>query len=314
MTKEKNFISAVVYVYNSASLGVKQFLSDLSNFLDEHFENSEIICVNDYSSDNSVTEIKRVIHEVHNDVALSILNMSYFHGLEIAMNAGVDLAIGDFVLEIDTVDQDYDLNEIMKVYQLVLDGNDIVSASSNRKERTSSKLFYSVFERFSDGNVKMQTETFRILSRRAVNRIGNMSRTVPYRKALYATCGLKTYNYKYSCIRDQKERREDKQARQYRSSLAVNSLLLFTSAGYVFSKWMSFLMMGMTLLMLVYTIVIYCTGTPVEGWTTTLLFLSAAFFGLFVILTIIIKYLQILLDLNFRRTKYSFESIEKLTK
>lgn len=314
MTKEKNFISAVVYVHNSASLGLKQFLISLSDFLDQHFEYSEIICVNDFSSDNSVTEIKRVTHEIHNDVALSILNMSYFHGLEIAMNAGVDLAIGDFVLEIDTADQDYDLNEIMNVYQLVLDGNDIVSASSDMKERFSSKLFYSVFKRFSDGNVKMQTETFRILSRRAVNRIGNMSRTVPYRKALYATCGLQTYNYKYTCNHEQKERIEDKQAKRYRSSLAINSLLLFTSAGYVFSKWMSFLMMGMTVFMLIYTIVIYCMGNPVAGWTTTLLFLSVAFFGLFVILTIVIKYLQILLDLNFRRTKYSFESIEKLTK
>jgi len=33
---------------------------------------------------------------------------------------------------------------------------------------------------------------------------------------------------------------------------------------------------------------------------------------LFGILTVIIKYLQILVDLVFRRRKYSFESIEKM--
>ena len=45
-----------------------------------------------------------------------------------------------------------------------------------------------------------------------------------------------------------------------------------------------------------------------------ILFLSMAFFGLFGILTIIVKYLQLLISLNFKRKQYCFESIEKLTK
>ena len=56
------------------------------------------------------------------------------------------------------------------------------------------------------------------------------------------------------------------------------------------------------------------TVHPVAGWTTTILFLSVVFFGLFAILTVIIKYLQIIVDLVFKRKHYSFESIEKLTK
>ena len=73
-------------------------------------------------------------------------------------------------------------------------------------------------------------------------------------------------------------------------------------------------MMLMTIFMIVYSIVIYVMSTPAAGWTTTILFLSVAFFGIFGVLTIIIKYLQILLDLVFKRKRYSFESIEKLTK
>ena len=63
-----------------------------------------------------------------------------------------------------------------------------------------------------------------------------------------------------------------------------------------------------------YSAVIYATSNPVAGWTTTILFLSVAFFGLFGILTIVVKYLQLLVDLVFKRKHYSFESIEKLTK
>ena len=51
---------------------------------------------------------------------------------------------------------------------------------------------------------KMQTESFRILSRRVINRIMGMSKTVPYRKALYAGCGLKTTNLKYEVTTHEK--------------------------------------------------------------------------------------------------------------
>ena len=76
---------------------------------------------------------------------------------------------------------------------------------------------------------------------------------------------------------------------------------------------MTLLMMCIAVFMLTYSIVVYLTQTPVEGWTTTILFLSFAFFGLFGVLTVIIKYLQIIVDLIFKRKTYNFESIEKLT-
>ena len=73
-------------------------------------------------------------------------------------------------------------------------------------------------------------------------------------------------------------------------------------------------MMLISLFMLAYTVVIYFIGHPIEGWTTTVLFLAVAFLGLFGILTVIVKYLQIIVDLVFKRKQYNFESIEKLTK
>ena len=48
--KEKNFMSAVVYINNDEKI-VKKFLKQLNNVLTENFEKYEIICVNDCSSD-----------------------------------------------------------------------------------------------------------------------------------------------------------------------------------------------------------------------------------------------------------------------
>ena len=77
---------------------------------------------------------------------------------------------------------------------------------------------------------------------------------------------------------------------------------------------MTILMMLISIFRIGYSVIVYMTWHPVAGWTTTILFLSVVFFGLFGVLTVIIKYLQLLVDLVFRRKHYSFESIEKITK
>lgn len=309
--REKNFISAVVYVHNAEDR-IGGFIKELIRFLEDNFENSEIICVNDFSSDSSA-DIIRGLSTEPNRMCISLVNMSYFHGLELAMKAGTDLSIGDFVLELDSTFMDYRPEAIMDVYTRVLEGFDIVSASPDRKEKFSSRIFYKVFDCFTPTNVMMQTETFRILSRRVINRVSNENKTVPYRKALYSTSGLKTDNIRYEVVKD-KLKDMDADEKKYRTSLAIDSLILFTNLGYEFSKVMSLFMIFITVVVLVYTVVAFIISNPIEGWTSTILFLSVVFFGLFVILTIIIKYLQIIVELVFKRKNYSYDSIEKLTK
>jgi dolichol-phosphate mannosyltransferase len=239
--------------------------------------------------------------------------MSYFHGLELSMDAGMDLAIGDFVFEFDNTDLDFDPEMIMKIYRHALTGYDIVSASPDRREKFSSRLFYKVFDRFTSLKYNMSTESFRVLSRRVINRINSMNKNVPYRKAMYAGSGLKTANLKYE-VKTVVKGTTDPNENRYRRSLAVDTLILFTDFGYRISFVMTSAMMLISMFMIVYTLVVYLIGNPIEGWTTTALFLSFGFFGLFAILTVIVKYLQIIVDMVFKRKHYSFESIEKLTK
>lgn len=309
--KEKNFVSAIIYVHN-AEERIDKFLKTIIEVMENNFEYSEIICVNDASEDASLKIIKEN-SKTATATSISIVNMSYFHGLEIAMNAGVDMSIGDFVFEFDNTYIDFDSQVIMEIYNTSLKGYDIVSASSEKKENITSKLFYKVFEHYSELSCKMSTESFRVLSRRALNRINSMNKINLYRKAAYANCGLKTCNIKYKVV-NQILKSKDKKEKNFRFGLAIDSLILFTEMGYSFSKFMTVFMMLMSVFMTVYSVIIYITSHPVAGWTTTILFLSVAFFGLFGVLTIIIKYLQLLVRLVFKRKQYSFESIEKLTK
>ena len=291
-------MSAVLYVHNDAA-SVGTFLHTVMTALEEHFEHSEIICVNDHSQDDSV-EIIREISRHASSATITVLNMSYFHGVETAMNAGMDLAIGDFVLEFDACVPDFAASVIFSVYRKSLEGYDIVSASPDRRQRLTSSMFYRVFNRFTDFSYQLGTERFRVLSRRVINRISSMNKSVPYRKAVYANCGLKTANIRYEAA-DARAAKEDRAERKYRTDLAVNSMIRFTDLGYGLAVTLTVRMMAVAVLVALYSAVVYLFSTPVAGLTTTIFFMSFAFFGLFGILTIIIKYLQILVDLVFRR-------------
>lgn len=310
ITKEKNFISAVLYVHNYEAL-ILDFLKSLNKLLSENFEKYEIICVNDASTDESI-DLIRNFSKTTNRAMVSIINMSYFHGIELSMNAGVDLAIGDFVFEFDSLSMDYDTNFIMKIYTHCLKGFDIVSASPNIKQRFSSKLFYNLFNKNSNVQHGLSTESFRLLSRRAINRVRSMNKTIPYRKAVYHNCGLKLDVVKYDCINGNTNKKE-KLLEYSRRETAIDSMILFTNLASKLSIFMTFFMMLITILVASYTTIVFVKNKPVAGWTTTMLFLSVVFFSVFIIFSIIIKYLSILVEFIFKKQIYVIEGIEKLT-
>lgn len=309
--KEKSFVSAVIYAHN-AETRIEPFFKAVLPVLQSNFEHFEIICVNDYSEDAGIEKLKTLCKNFKL-VGVSVLNLSRFVGVEAAMRAGVDLSIGDFVYEFDSTILDFEPAEIMRIYRKALEGYDIVSAAPNHKERLSSKAFYRLLRHFGTTERQMVTERFRILSRRAINRISSMNKTVLYRKAAYANCGLKTERLEYSCVSTSFKEKPDLRERKYRQELATNSLILLTSIGYQFSMMITLFMMLFSIFMICYSVVTYLSANPVAGWTTQILFLSISFSGLFGILTIVIKYLQLLVDLSFKREQYSFESIEKIS-
>ena len=304
--KQKTFISIVVYIHNAEAL-IENFLKSLYSVLNEHFERFEIICANDASTD-ATTDIIRKFANSLNNCTLSILNMSYYQGLEAAMHAGVDLAIGDFVFEFDSTVLDYDPELIMRVYDLSLQGFDIVSCGREHT-RSLSKLFYSIYNRHSGAQYKLKSETFRIISRRAINRVHSMSENLPYRKALYSNCGLKVDYIHYKPTN-----KNDKHIQVLKSphDTALTALILFTNIAHKVTLVFTIVMMLVTLGTAGYVVLIYILGNPVEGYTTMMLLISGAFFAVFAVLTIVIKYLSVILGLIFHKQKYVFESIERV--
>jgi dolichol-phosphate mannosyltransferase len=307
--KESNFISAVCYVHNRETV-IVDFLNSLYECLNNRFKQFEIICVNDASTDKSKAEIESFVS--NKKVIVSIVNMGTFQGIEQAMAAGVDLAIGDFVYEFDSVILDYDMMLITDLYYKALEGNDIVAAVPLKVRGTWSKLFYAIFNRYRTCENELRQETFHIVSRRAINKANDISKLLVYRKAAYANSGLKLSFISYE--NKGLDPNYDRKALAARQSLATDTIILFTNAVPKITALLSAFFLGATILIGSYTWLVYFSAKkPVEGWTPLMLYLSMGFFGIFLILSIIVKYLSIILNLIYKRKHYLVESIEKIT-
>ena len=194
---EENFISSVIYL-NSADNReqLSDFLNKILNNLNNHFLHYELICVDD-DTKSDYLECVNSVKKNFDGTSITILHMSFYQGMEISMNAGRDLAIGDFVMEFDECLYNFSDDMIEKVYTECLKDNDIVCCGDSNKTKSASIAFYSLFNRFSGMEYKLQSDNFRILSRRGINRMQSLNRTIPYRKALYANCGLKMKMLQY---------------------------------------------------------------------------------------------------------------------
>ncbi len=313
VAREKNFVSCIVYLHNDGNR-VRDFMSKVCGIIQENFEKYEIICVNDGCVDDTLEQARNFLREDGGSHVVSLINLSYYQGVEAAMNAGRDLAVGDFIFEFDSCTMDFESSLILDVYRKSLEGYDVVAASPRHYIPLTSKLFYFVYNLGSHKQNRLRQDRFRIVSRREVNRVNQLNVYIPYRKALYASCGLRmeTVFYENARVAPRERRREE---RGSRSVLAMDTLIIFTDVLEKLSMLLSVLFFG-ALLVVFGDIVYSALGAirPVEGWLSIMALMSLGFFMLFVLLTLIFKYLSVILNVSFKRQRYVIEGVEKLTK
>lgn len=307
--KEKNFISLVVYLRNCEN-NVVDFLINIDKIFSYRFTSFEFVLVNDDCTDKTIDLVKSISDKLNGNV--NLINLAYEHGVEMAMLSGVEFSIGDFIFEFDNVNIDYDINLVMELYDKALSGFDVVAASPYNSIPFSSKLFYKYLSHISRKNMNLKTETFRIVSRRALNRILRSKEKLRYRKALYHYSGFNTSVIDYNVTKNIK--RNDITLSN-KISLASDILVSFSDIGTKLSSLICIIFFLISIFTIVYTIISYITVKNIQaGWTTTMIFISICFTGLFFVLSIISKYLSILLYEIQDHPRYLYKSIERLSK
>ena len=192
-------LSIVVPVYNEAE-GLQEFHRRVSTVLESLPYRSEVVYVNDGSTDESIQVIKTLKMA---DPRVAIVDLSRNFGKEIAMTAGFDHSCGDAVVVIDADLQDPP-ELIPKLTAEWEQGFDVVYAQRTRREGESSFkkatafAFYRVIQNVSRVAIPEDTGDFRLLSRRAVCALVQLREQHRFMKGLFAWIGFPQKKVLYS--------------------------------------------------------------------------------------------------------------------
>jgi polyisoprenyl-phosphate glycosyltransferase len=189
--QETPTLSIVVPVYNEAE-NVRVLYGRLRSMLDSLGESSEIIFVNDGSTDGTVNQLVALRRE---DSSLKMIDLSRNFGKEAAVTAGIDFAAGDAVVVIDADLQDPPelIPELVKKWR---EGFDSVCAVRTRRDgdpwlkRVTAHFFYRLIGKISKSPIPEDTGDFRLMSRRAVEALKYLREQNRFMKGLFAWVGF----------------------------------------------------------------------------------------------------------------------------
>lgn len=284
-------LSIVSTIYNDSKtveLLVKEFISVL-NPLKIQFE---IILVNDASSDDSETEIKKVC-ETYKFVKGISLARNY--GQQIAVSAGVKYATGKYVLIIDG-DLENPISAIPELYHKIQEGFDIVYTVSKVRQsfhkRLTSELFWFVICKLLNIRIVKNQLLLRIMSRRMVdnfNTYNEISRSVA---GINHDIGLK--ETKIEVIPNRRVAGRSNYNFAKRLNIFIDIVLNMSLKPLNFVIFLGFFSFIFSLFISVYYLYIYLTIGSIPGFTSTIL--SIFFFGsaILFILGIISRYLSLI--------------------
>lgn len=187
-------LSVIVPVFNEQQTLV-EFHHQLCTVLAKmRKERVQLIYINDGSTDNSWQLIKQLQCDF---VDIDRINLSRNFGKEAAMTAGLDHALGNAVTILDADLQDPPELLVSMLAEL-RQGFDVVNMKRRKRlgeswlKRFCSSHYYRLFQWMSDIQIETEVGDFRMLSRRVVNDIQQLSERNRYMKGIMSWPGYRS--------------------------------------------------------------------------------------------------------------------------
>ena len=263
---QQPLFSVIVPAYNEEEV-IGEFHSRLSAVLDALPLDAEILYVNDGSRDGTM-ELLDGLHQ--SDERVAVIDLSRNFGKEVAMSAGLDHARGDAVVIIDADLQDPPelITQFVEEWQ---QGYDVVYAKRmHRKGETLLKkgtahLFYRVMQRLSDFPIPEDTGDYRLMSRRAVDALCQLTERHRFMKGLFAWIGYKQKAVLYN--RDERYAGETKWNYLKLWNFAIEGITSFSNLPLKFASYVGGAIAMLAFLYGTYMIIeTLLHGNPVPGY------------------------------------------------
>jgi len=184
---------AVVSPVYRAEKELTELVTRIITSVPNEFDAFEIILVDDFSPDNSWTEIERLatIYPF-----ITGIKLSRNFGQHYAITAGIDQASSDFIVVMDCDLQDQP-EEISKLFQKAQEGYDIVLACRfNRQDsffkKLVSKLFYKTLGYLTGSKQDETVANFGIYKANVIKEVCNLRESIRYFPTMVKWVGFKT--------------------------------------------------------------------------------------------------------------------------
>jgi glycosyltransferase involved in cell wall biosynthesis len=267
-SSRKTLISIVAPVFNEVELVDEYYrrTRDLMDAIDER--NFELILVDDGCGDGSYQKMEAI---AASDPRVRLVKLSRNFGHQIAITAGVDYAVGDAVVVMDS-----DLQDPPEVIERFLEkweeGFDVVYGLREEREGESAaklitaSLFYRILRSFTQIDIPADVGDFRLMSGRAAAYFRQLREKDRFVRGLVSWIGFSQTAVSYP--QDPRFAGETKYPYRKMIRFALDGITSFSSVPLRFASWLGYLASILAFLYLGSVFVQKALGHTVPGFAT----------------------------------------------
>lgn len=267
-------LSVVVSIYNEEE-GIEHFFDVLEGELNKLPNSYEVLMINDGSHDNTLSELKKLSERSEH---VRVVSFSRNFGHEAAMLAGIDNSRGKAIICMDS-DLQHPPAKIAEMMKQWEKGAEVVTmVRSERKDdkglhKWLSRSFYRLVNKLSDIKIDENASDFFLIS----DKVGDLLRK-DYRersrflRGIVQSVGFRREKIEYVA----EERKTGKSHYSFRKLVKLSLLAIssFSKVPLQIGIIVGLIFVLLSIVLLIYSLVMYFCQRPTSGYTTLIVFLS----------------------------------------
>jgi len=294
-------VSIIVSLYNEEAV-LNHFWEALHTVISP-IKNIEptVVFVNDGSTDKSQAIVQQIIDTNNTNIAIKAIAFSKNFGHEAAMIAGIDQSDDDIIICMDS-DMQHPPELLPQMIEKYQAGNEIVLM--NRKKRHDngiiknlfSKIFYKIIDNLSVYKFEKNASDFFLISKP----VANVLKTSFRERNRFLRGYIQVLGFNITTIDFESPARfAGKTNYNFKNlfKLGFTAIFAFSNKPLKISLFFSFMFFVFSLIVIVYSLIVYFWGNrPPSGYTTLIVFQSVGFTVLSFIMSILSIYFGRSLD------------------
>ncbi len=284
------YISVISVLDNDADI-LQGFINETLGILQENYENFELILIDNDSTDNTANLMDSLLKK---EECLRYVKLSKKYDTEVALSAGLDIAIGDAII---TLEPQYDPPKLIpKFVSKTIEKTGIVygiRTNFDKKMPLSYKVGKEVFHLFCKAFFEFSPPKdagfFMGMSRAALNAITQIKSRSKFLRVFGRKIGHKVDTIEYKIVL----RRRRVRKKSFMESLNYGISVIFSNSHRPLRviSYLGFIVaMGNLLYVLAIVIAAYFQRSLIQGWTIISVQNAIMYFLLFITLVIFVEF------------------------